>query len=71
MVGTESAEDCGAHAEPPDPDVLEIDPTCRYIKVFFFLNQFMLNSFIKLLFGWKGDRKFFNNVLHLLFLFFF
>ncbi|XVF58727.1 hypothetical protein PTKIN_Ptkin07bG0090100 [Pterospermum kingtungense] len=32
MVGTESAEDFGAHAEPPDPDVLEIDPTSRYIK---------------------------------------
>ncbi|XVE83310.1 hypothetical protein DITRI_Ditri16bG0078600 [Diplodiscus trichospermus] len=31
MVGTESTEDGGAHAEPPDPNVLEIDPTSRYI----------------------------------------
>ncbi|XVF14941.1 hypothetical protein REPUB_Repub09cG0104600 [Reevesia pubescens] len=30
MVGTESAEDGGARAEPPDPEVLEIDPTSRY-----------------------------------------
>ncbi|KAL5188545.1 putative serine/threonine-protein kinase WNK7 [Glycine soja] len=21
------------HLEPPDPDVLDIDPTCRYIKI--------------------------------------
>ncbi|WRX07686.1 Protein kinase domain - like 4 [Theobroma cacao] len=32
MLGTESSEDGGAHAEPPDPDVLEIDPTSRYIR---------------------------------------
>ncbi|OMO57087.1 hypothetical protein CCACVL1_26014 [Corchorus capsularis] len=32
MVATESSEDGGAHAEPPDPDVLEIDPTSRYIR---------------------------------------
>ncbi|XVF17049.1 hypothetical protein REPUB_Repub10bG0083600 [Reevesia pubescens] len=32
MVGTETADDGGAHAEPPDPDVLEIDPTSRYIR---------------------------------------
>ncbi|XP_022741951.1 probable serine/threonine-protein kinase WNK7 [Durio zibethinus] len=32
MVGTESVEDGGAHAEPPDPDILEIDPTSRYIR---------------------------------------
>ena len=33
MVGTESVEDGGVHAEPPDPNVLEIDPTSRYIRV--------------------------------------
>ncbi|KAE8706873.1 putative serine/threonine-protein kinase WNK6 [Hibiscus syriacus] len=32
MVGTGTAEDGGAHAEPPDPDILEIDPTSRYIR---------------------------------------
>lgn len=33
MVGCESSEDGGgAHAEPPDPDVLEVDPTSRYIR---------------------------------------
>ena len=33
LAGTESSEDGSGHAEPPDPDVLEIDPTCRYIRV--------------------------------------
>ncbi|GAV82874.1 Pkinase domain-containing protein [Cephalotus follicularis] len=28
----ESSEDGAAHAEPPDPDILEVDPTCRYIR---------------------------------------
>ncbi|KAJ6775221.1 SERINE/THREONINE-PROTEIN KINASE WNK6-RELATED [Salix purpurea] len=28
----ESSEDGGSHSEPPDPDVLEIDPTSRYIR---------------------------------------
>ncbi|KAG8640806.1 hypothetical protein MANES_13G071400v8 [Manihot esculenta] len=28
----ESCEDGGAHSEPPDPDVLEVDPTGRYIR---------------------------------------
>nr|CAC09581.1 protein kinase [Fagus sylvatica] len=32
LAGTESSEDGSGHAEPPDPDVLEIDPTCRYIR---------------------------------------
>ncbi|KAE8727171.1 putative serine/threonine-protein kinase WNK6 [Hibiscus syriacus] len=32
MVGTGCSEDGGAHAEPPDPDILEIDPTSRYIR---------------------------------------
>ncbi|TYI85960.1 hypothetical protein E1A91_D04G034300v1 [Gossypium mustelinum] len=32
MVGAGSAGDGGAHAEPPDPDILEIDPTSRYIR---------------------------------------
>ncbi|GMI86675.1 ARABIDOPSIS THALIANA WITH NO K 6, with no lysine (K) kinase 6 [Hibiscus trionum] len=32
MVGTGTVEDGGAHAEPPDPDILEIDPTSRYIR---------------------------------------
>ncbi|XP_039053476.1 probable serine/threonine-protein kinase WNK7 isoform X2 [Hibiscus syriacus] len=32
MVGTGTADDGGAHAEPPDPDILEIDPTSRYIR---------------------------------------
>ncbi|KAK7318473.1 hypothetical protein RJT34_03175 [Clitoria ternatea] len=30
--GTECSDEGPAHQEPPDPDVLEIDPTCRYIK---------------------------------------
>lgn len=29
----EGLEDASAIVEPPDPDVLEIDPTCRYIRV--------------------------------------
>lgn len=29
----ESSEEGGGHSEPPDPDVLEIDSTSRYIKV--------------------------------------
>ncbi|TYJ38071.1 hypothetical protein E1A91_A05G417600v1 [Gossypium mustelinum] len=32
MVGAGSVGDGGAHAEPPDPDILEIDPTSRYIR---------------------------------------
>ncbi|XP_050204885.1 probable serine/threonine-protein kinase WNK6 [Mercurialis annua] len=28
----ESCEDNGAHFEPPDPDILEVDPTGRYIR---------------------------------------
>ncbi|GLT25165.1 hypothetical protein SLA2020_003120 [Shorea laevis] len=32
MAGGENSEDGGAHAEPPDPDVLEVDPTSRYIR---------------------------------------
>ncbi|GMJ03928.1 ARABIDOPSIS THALIANA WITH NO K 6, with no lysine (K) kinase 6 [Hibiscus trionum] len=33
MVGAASAEDVAVKsAEPPDPNVLEIDPTCRYIR---------------------------------------
>ncbi|XP_027341621.1 probable serine/threonine-protein kinase WNK6 [Abrus precatorius] len=32
LTGTESSEEGAGHLEPPDPDVLEIDPTCRYIK---------------------------------------
>ncbi|KAL2342942.1 hypothetical protein Fmac_004227 [Flemingia macrophylla] len=32
LAGTESSEEGAGHLEPPDPDVLEIDPTCRYIK---------------------------------------
>ncbi|KAJ1412939.1 Serine/threonine-protein kinase, active site [Sesbania bispinosa] len=32
LAGTESSEEGAGHSEPPDPDVLEIDPTCRYIK---------------------------------------
>ncbi|KAH1082874.1 hypothetical protein J1N35_022635 [Gossypium stocksii] len=31
MVVAESGEDIAVNAEPPDPDVLEIDPTSRYI----------------------------------------
>ncbi|KAB2058413.1 hypothetical protein ES319_A11G233800v1 [Gossypium barbadense] len=31
MEIAESGEDVAVHAEPPDPDVLEIDPTSRYI----------------------------------------
>ncbi|XP_038693574.1 probable serine/threonine-protein kinase WNK6 isoform X2 [Tripterygium wilfordii] len=28
----ESSEDANEHAEPPDPDVLEVDPTRRYVR---------------------------------------
>ena len=63
MVGTESAEDGGAHAEPPDPDVLEIDPTSRYIRVTLLFWSVHFKLFIKLPFGWTGDRKVFNNAL--------
>lgn len=38
----ESSEDGGSHSEPPDPDVLEIDPTCRYIRVMFWLSYFVI-----------------------------
>ncbi|KAF8404401.1 hypothetical protein HHK36_009286 [Tetracentron sinense] len=31
-VGTESMEESSGLPEPPDPDVVEIDPTCRYIR---------------------------------------
>lgn len=33
MAGRESLKDGGAHAEPPDPDILEVDPTSRYVRV--------------------------------------
>lgn len=29
----EGLDDVSAVVEPPDPEVLEIDPTCRYIRV--------------------------------------
>ncbi|XP_061345458.1 probable serine/threonine-protein kinase WNK6 [Gastrolobium bilobum] len=32
LAGTESSEEGAGHMEPPDPDVLEIDPTGRYSK---------------------------------------
>ncbi|XP_034683391.1 probable serine/threonine-protein kinase WNK6 [Vitis riparia] len=32
LVGAESGEEGIGHSEPPDPDVLEIDPTSRYIR---------------------------------------
>lgn len=32
-VGMAVSEDAAVYAEPPDPDVLEIDPTCRYVRV--------------------------------------
>ncbi|CBI37576.3 unnamed protein product, partial [Vitis vinifera] len=32
LVGVESGEEGIGHSEPPDPDVLEIDPTSRYIR---------------------------------------
>ncbi|CAJ1937879.1 unnamed protein product [Sphenostylis stenocarpa] len=32
LAGTESSEEGAGHLEPPDPDILEIDPTCTYIK---------------------------------------
>ena len=35
MAGTESSEDGSGYAEPPH--ILEIDPTCRYIRVKFCL----------------------------------
>ncbi|KAJ9170238.1 hypothetical protein P3X46_018362 [Hevea brasiliensis] len=28
----DNCEDGGAHSEPPDPDILEVDPTCRYTR---------------------------------------
>lgn len=32
LVGTESSEEGSGLLEPPDPDVVEIDPTSRYIR---------------------------------------
>ncbi|XP_027919700.1 probable serine/threonine-protein kinase WNK6 isoform X5 [Vigna unguiculata] len=32
LEGTESSEDGAGYLEPPDPDCVEIDPTCTYIK---------------------------------------
>lgn len=32
-MGAESSEEGIGHSEPPDPDVLEIDPTSRYTRV--------------------------------------
>lgn len=34
-LAVESSEEDTGLTEPPDPDVLEIDPTCRYIRVMF------------------------------------
>lgn len=66
MLGTESSEDGGAHAEPPDPDVLEIDPTSRYIRVILFFYLFILNFLLT--FMWllskhvkRRDTIVFNN----------
>lgn len=43
MVVAESGEDVAVHAEPPDPNVLEIDPTSRYIMVtLFFIRLFWI-----------------------------
>lgn len=33
MLSSESGDDGAALAEPPDPDIVEIDPTGRYIRV--------------------------------------
>lgn len=33
LEGTESSEEGAGYLEPPDPDFLETDPTCTYIKV--------------------------------------
>lgn len=39
---SESSEECTTgQAEPPDPDILEIDPTCRYVRV---MHLFSLSS---------------------------
>lgn len=38
MLGSESGDDGATLAEPPDPDIVEIDPTGRYIRVTFFFN---------------------------------
>jgi len=37
LEGTESSEDGAGYLEPPDPDCVEIDPTCTYIKVIWLL----------------------------------
>jgi hypothetical protein len=42
LADMESSEDGGSHSEPPDPDVLEIDPTCRYIRVMFWFSCFVI-----------------------------
>lgn len=44
----ESLEDGAANVEPPDPDIIESDPTCRYVRVivfgWFFLIFYLLQS---------------------------
>ncbi|KAF6154888.1 hypothetical protein GIB67_018325 [Kingdonia uniflora] len=32
MAGTESADEISGHPEPPDPDIVEIDPSHRYLR---------------------------------------
>lgn len=34
-VGSEGTEGSMGLPEPPDPNILEVDPTCRYVRVKF------------------------------------
>lgn len=48
MVGAESGDEGAALAEPPDPDVVETDPTCRYIRVIGDMVFSLLSCFLSL-----------------------
>lgn len=48
MVSAESGDEGAALAEPPDPDVLETDPTCRYIRVIGDMVFSLLSCFLSL-----------------------
>lgn len=66
MSSVGMAEDADVYAEPPDPDVLETDPTCRYLRVMLWLHCFLLNKLKKMhfkrmkeSFPWQKKKVFF------------
>lgn len=40
-VASEGVEDAAAAPEPPDPDVIEVDPTRRYVRVRIFFSALL------------------------------